>query len=234
MTWGSTMKPTVRKIREGLAALRRATRPTTGLELLLDSALAGALLGVLAQFLRQVPGALMSLGASTAPWVMIGFLLAVSASRDARAPRDAILVGTGTVAAYLFAWLVLYHLLFVLRESVSFAAGWREAAPWLVAAVPASPILGAVAALSHRRGPLGDACLAAPVAWSLPEALEILREGGSDAAAVLIPVAVLAALLIRMVAGERRVRAITLLGAAATLAALTVAVFPVVRNLIRS
>lgn len=164
-------------------------------------------MGVLAQLLRQVPGSLMSLGASTAPWVTVGFLLAVSASRGAHTPRRAVFAGTGTVAAYLLMWLVSYHLLFVLRESVPLAAGWREAAPWLIAAVPACPILGAVAALSHEPGLLGDTCLAAPIAWSLPEALgslthgwcaELVRECVGDAAAITIPVAVLVALLIRM------------------------------------
>ena len=108
----------------------------TSVSLLVNASLTGAILGVLAQFLRQISGALMYLGASTAPWVMVGFLLAVSASRRARTPRKAILIATGTVAAYLLAWLVSYHLLFVLRESVSLGAGWREAAPVTRHAIP--------------------------------------------------------------------------------------------------
>lgn len=221
-----TMNSTVQKVRE--------LPPVTSAGLWVEAFLAGVALGVVAQFLRQVPGPLMSLGASTAPWVMIGFLLAASASRGTRTPLRAILVATGTVAAYLLAWLVSYHLLFVLRESVRPAAGWREAVPWLVAAVPACPILGAIAALSHKRGLLGDVCLAAPIAWSLPEALGSLREGWADVAAIVIPVAVFAALLIRMAITERRVRAITLVPAAVTLGALALALFPVVRGLIRS
>lgn len=222
------MNSTVRKAPEMTATLRSSAG------LWVNAFLAGALLGVLAQFLRQAPGVLMSLGASTAPWVTVGFLLAASASRGALTPRKAIFVGTGTVAAYLLAWLVSYHLLFVLRESVPLAAGWREAVPWLVGAVPACPILGAVAALSHKPGILGDACLAAPIAWTLPEALGSLGQGWSVGSAVVIPVAVLAALLIRMAIAERRVHAITLLSAAVTLGTLAVALFPVVRSLIRS
>ncbi|QYR23762.1 hypothetical protein KZ483_13225 [Paenibacillus sp. sptzw28] len=190
--------------------------------------LTGAILGILAQFLRQVPGALMYLGASTAPWVMVGFLFAVSASRGVPTPRKAILVATGTIAAYLLAWLVSYHLLFVLRESVSLAAGWRQAAPWIVAAVPASPILGTIAALSHKRGILGDVCLAVPIAWSLPESLKSLTEGWLVGTAVITPVALFAAMLIHMAINERRVRAITLLATVVTLGALGIALFPVV------
>ncbi|WP_067933437.1 hypothetical protein [Alicyclobacillus kakegawensis] len=176
----------------------------------------------------------MDLGASTAPWVTFGFLLAVSASRGVRTPRKAIFVSTGTVAAYLLAWLVLYHLLFVLRFSLPLRDGWREAAPWLVAAVPACPILGAVAALSHKPGRLGDTCLAAPIAWTLPEALGSVGLGWSAVAAIVIPVAVFVALLIRMARAERRVHALTLLTAAVALGALGVALFPVVRSLIHS
>jgi hypothetical protein len=222
------MKSTVRKATEIIATLHSSVHPWV------IASLTGALLGVLAQFLRQVPGALMSLGASTAPWVMVGFILAASASRGARTLRKAIFVSTGTVVAYLLAWLVLYHLLFVLRESVPLAAGWREAVPWLVTAVPACPILGAVAALSHKPGRLGDTCLAAPIAWSLPEALGSLGQGWSGVAAIVIPVAVLFALLVRMTIVERRVRAITLLTAAVALGALGVFLFPAVRSLIPS
>lgn len=222
------MNSTVRKVPKMASTLHSST----GLKI--NAFFAGAVLGVLAQFLRQVPGMLMSLGASTAPWVTVGFLLAFSASRGVRAPYKAVLVSTGTMAAYLLAWLVSYHLLFVLRESVPLAAGWREAAPWLIAAAPACPILGAVAALSHKPGILGDACLAAPIAWTLPEALGSLKQGWSGGSAVVIPVAVLAALLIRMAVAERRVRAITLLPAAVTLGAFAVALLPAVRSLIRS
>ena len=60
------------------------------------------------------------------------------------------------------------------------------------------------------------------------------KEGWLVGAAVVIPVAVLAALLIHVAADERRVRAITLLVAAVALGALGVARFTVVRSLIRS
>lgn len=216
------MNPTFRKVPEMTAILHSSAHRWV------YASLAGVILGVLAQFIRQVPGALMSLGASIAPWVMVGFLLAFSASRGTRTPSKAILVATGTVAVYLLTWLVSYHLLFVLHESVSLAAGWRQAAPWLVAAVPASPILGTIAALSHKRGILGDVCLAVPIAWSLPESLKSLTEGWLVGTAIMTPVALFAAMLIHMAINERRVRAITLLATVVTVGALGIALFPVV------
>lgn len=231
------MNPIAEKLREFLTARSSAAQagalPATSIGLV-DACMVGAILGVAAQFLRQVPGVLMSLGAATAPWVMVGFLLAVLASRGTRTPGKAVRVASAIVAAYLFGWLVSYHLLFVLRESVSPAAGWREAAPWLAATVPASPILGTMAALSHKRGLIGDMCLAVPVAWLLPEAIETLRAGWFAGAAVVIPVAVLAVLLIRLAMNERRVRLVTLLAAAVMAGAVGVALFPIAKSLIPS
>jgi uncharacterized membrane protein len=70
-------------------------------------------------------------------------------------------------------------------------------------------------------------CLAAPIAWSLTEAFESLKEGWLVGAAVMTPVAVFTALLIYMVVKERRVRPIALLTAVAALGALGIALFPV-------
>lgn len=71
--------------------------------ILAGAVLAGLLSGVTAQFLRQIAGPLMILGASTAPWVTIGFVLAVWATRTAN------VLGAETMAAYLLAWLLSYQ-----------------------------------------------------------------------------------------------------------------------------
>lgn len=115
------MNSTVRKLPNVIATLR------SGAGLWINAALIGAIFGVLAQFIRQIPGVFMTLGASMAPWVVVGFLLAVSAAHRSNTTRKAIFISTGTVAAYLLAWLLLYHLLFVLRESVPFSDGWSQA-----------------------------------------------------------------------------------------------------------
>lgn len=230
------MKSIVRKTSEKIAthpsgAAQGAVSHAASPGLWIDAFLIGAILGVVAQFLRQAPGMLMDLGASTAPWVMAGFLLAFLAARGDHSPRKAILAAAGTMAAYLFAWLVSYHLLFVLLEEVPMAAGWREAMPWLILTVPASLALGTVAALSHKSGLLGDACLTTPIAWSLPEVVLGIKED-SGVSAVVIPVVALLAVLIGMTKRERPVRVVTLLSAAATFAALGSALYPLARILI--
>lgn len=203
-------------------------KPKTSVKILINTSLVGAILGVFAQFLRQMPGALLYLGASTTPWVMVGLLLAVLASRGAHTQRKAFLVATGNVAVYLIAWLVSYHLLFVIRESVSLAAGWRQAVPWLVIAIPASLLLGLIAAMSHKRGVIGDICLAVPIALSIPEILMYMKEGRLIGTAVMTPIVVLSSLLIYMAIKERRVSIFVVLSALVSLGALGIVLFPVV------
>lgn len=188
---------------------------------------------MIAQLLRQMSTPLMDIGAATAPWVSIGFAFAVWAIRRTWPLRNATTVAISVMAGYLFAWLVAYHGLFAVRQSVGLAAGWREAAPWLVLAVPAAPILGFVAARSHRAGLLGDLCLASPLAWSLPEILRSWGDGWPDGAAVAAAIAAVA-LLPPIVAGRRDVRLGRLVVASVVLGALALALSPIVLSQIRS
>jgi hypothetical protein len=191
--------------------------------------LAGVLFGLLAQVLRQIVGPLMDIGAATAPWVTIGFVIAVWATRRSRSAA----VGIGAMAAYLYAWLIAYHALFAVRESVGLAAGWREAAPWLVVAVPACLILGWIAARSHERGILGDVCLASPIAWSVPEIVYSVRQGSSGSAAVAAVIGALALLPLVLAAG-RDVRLGRVALAAVTLGVVALAVSPVLLSQVHS
>jgi hypothetical protein len=158
---------------------RPTTRPMASrrVGILAGVFLAGLLFGVTAQFLRQIEGPLMAVGAAIAPWVTIGFVLAARATRGSRSLGSASVLGAETMAAYLLAWILSYHGLFALRESVELSAGWREAFPWLVLAVPVCLVLGFVAALSHKSGILGDVCLALPITWSVPEVIDSLTQG---------------------------------------------------------
>jgi hypothetical protein len=122
--------------------------------------LIGLFVGATAQFLRQIVGPLMAVGGGIAPWVTIGFILAIWETRG-RPFRRASLLGVKTIAAYLLAWLLSYHGLFAVRESIGVFAAWREALPWLVIAGPMSVFLGLAAARSHKPGTLGDVCLGA-------------------------------------------------------------------------
>jgi len=195
--------------------------------------LAGVLCGLVAQVLRQIVGPFMDIGAATAPWVTIGFVIAVWATRKSTSPRTASAVGIGAMGAYLFAWLLAYHTLFAVRESVGLAAGWREAAPWLVVAAPACLILGWIAARSHERGILGDVCLASPIGWSVPEIVYSIRQGSSGSAAVAAAIGALALLPLVLAAG-RDVRLVRVAFASVTLGVLALALSPVLLGQIHS
>jgi hypothetical protein len=195
--------------------------------------LAGVLFGLIAQVLRQIVGPLMDIGAATAPWVTIGFVVAVWATRKTRPRRNAGRAGAGVMATYLFAWLIAYHGLFAVRESVGFAAAWREAVPWLVVAGPASIVLGFVAALSHRRGLLGDVCLASPIAWSMPEVIHSSQDGWSAGGIVVVVVAAVS-LLPLAVAARRDVRLVRVAFASVLLGGVALALSPVFLSQIHS
>jgi hypothetical protein len=72
----------------GLTAIRGARRNLT-----VEALFVGAGLGLIAQVLRQVQGEAMQVGAATAPWLTIGFALAVWTARRGVAGR--------VLAAYL-------------------------------------------------------------------------------------------------------------------------------------
>ena len=155
-------------------------------------AVGGVTLGIAAQLLRQIQGPPMALGGATAPWLTIGFLCAIWTTRRGERGGEANFLGIATVVVYLGSWLAAYHVTFAVRESVGQAAAWREAAPWLVLAGPASVVLGLAAATVHRRGAIADAALALPIAWSMPEILSAVRDGWSYAVVVAVPTVALA------------------------------------------
>ena len=195
--------------------------------------LAGVVFGLIAQVLRQIVGPLMDIGAATAPWVTIGFVIAVWATRKTRPLRTASRTGAWVTATYLFAWLVAYHCLFAVRESVGFAAAWREAAPWLVVAGPAAVVLGFVAARSHGRGLLGDVCLASPIAWSAPEIIRSSQQGWSAGGTVTVVIAAVA-LVPLVVAARRDVRLVRVALASVLLGGVALALSPLLLGQIHS
>ncbi len=175
----------------------------------------------------------MVLGAATAPWLTIGFVLAVWATRRSTSLKSGGGLGVSTTAVYLFVWLATYHATFAIRESVTQAAAWREAAPWLLLAGPAVLVLGVAAAAAHKSGIMGDVSLALPIAWSMPEITANLRPGWSYTAIVAIPTAALA--LLPLVAVDRReVRLVRLVVAWALLGVTGLELLPVLRSLIHS
>jgi hypothetical protein len=196
-------------------------------------ALAAFVLGVTAQLLRQVQEPFMALGAATAPWLTIGFLVAIWVTRQSAPIRRASGLGVATMAIYLFVWLLTYHVTFALRESVGLGAGWREAAPWLLVAVPASVVLGIAAAVANRGGLLGDICVAFPIAWSIPEIVANWKLDWLYAMVVVLPTAVLA-VSPPLVVRRRDVKVVRVAVAAILLAIICLSALPVMRSYIRS
>jgi hypothetical protein len=211
----------------------RPARPSSTARILALGALAGLVLGITAQFLRQIGAPVMALGAATASWLTLGFLFALWATRRSTSLRAASGLGIATMAVYLFVWLLSYHATFAIRESVTLADGWREAAPWLLLAGPVSVVLGVAAAVAHKRGLVGDVCLALPIAWSTPEVVALSREGWSYAVVVALPTAALA-LLPLLAVGRREVRLIRVVVVCGLFAIVGLALLPVARNYIPS
>jgi hypothetical protein len=150
---------------------------------------AGAMTGLLAQYLRQklgAGGAFAALGGSTAIWVSIGFVLARQTAAF-RPARDRIAWISVAAAAYLFAWLVAYHSLLGIRDHLDLAQVWPQMRYWMVAVAPACLVLGFIATESLRKDLLGDICLALPLGWSLSEIYSSARVGGDHIAVVSIP-----------------------------------------------
>lgn len=189
---------------------------------MVEALLGGIGLGVIAQLLRQVQGEAMQFGGATAPWLTIGFGLAVFAARRRAGGR--------VLAIYLLSWLVAYHVLYALGQSVAFSAAFREALPWLILTIPVCVALTPLTALARKKGIVGDACLAVPIAWSIPETLGNAQRGDvfvATATAML-------ALLPFAAAGRRDIRIATVAVAVVVFAAVALLVGPLVRSHIHS
>ena len=193
---------------------------------------AGLLLGFGAQLLRQIDGPVMKLGGALAPWLAVGFLLAIWASRERRF-RAGSWLGIATMGIYLLAWLFAYHATFAIRESVAQASAWREAAPWVLLAGPVSIVLGVVAAATHRNGAVGDASLAVPIALALPELALFVKEGPSHIIVVALPT-FLVALSPLLVVGRRDVNFLRVAVACIMLGIAGLIALPLVRSFIHS
>jgi hypothetical protein len=196
------------------------------------AALAGVVLGVTAQVMRQVNGSLMALGASIAPWLTIAFVLGVMAGRSIETARRRVLVAITTSGTYLLAWLMSYHALFSIRESVTIEGAWRGAAPWVALAGPTAVIMGILAAVAHEDGVVGDICLAVPVAWSLPEIITNWESGLLNAAAVGLPA--IAVAIWPIITIGRRVRLLVVAVGAVMIGGLGLAALPAILGRVHS
>ena len=158
----------------------------------------GLLLGAVAKYLGTLGRSLgpaglplVMLGMGTAVWVTAGFLIARRCAKG-RSLLDGIVWAGAAMAVYLSAWLLSYSFVFGLQQDGGFAAAWLNERIYFALAPIAAAGLGFVAAASWRTGWLADACLIAPIAWSVPEVVLAFSIGWQFVLAVGVPALALA------------------------------------------
>ncbi len=147
---------------------------------------AGLPAGATAQLLGYAGGAPWYLGAGMAFWVTLGFLV-TRRTAQVWAGRDRTAWACVVMAAYLFTWLLAYHVLYALLEHAPAVVVWDETRLWVAAVAPACAVLGVAATLSLRQGLAGDVCMALPLGWSLPEVVLAVQHGWSSALVAGLP-----------------------------------------------
>lgn len=172
--------------------------------------LMGVLLGVAAKLLGLLGEPATMLGQGVAFWITAGFLVARQAARG-KELLDGTVWASSTIAVYLGTWLLAYSAVYGLQDPGGFGAAWLNERIFFVLLPAASVVLGLVAAGSWRGDRLGDAALAAPLAWALPEAGLALGLGWRYAVVVGVPsvlIGVVPLLATRARPVDRRVYAI--------------------------
>lgn len=157
----------------------------------------GLVMGAIGQVLVLTGGVFAVLGDGAAIWATMGYLLARQASAG-RTTYDGIVWTGSAVSVYLLAWVFSHCAVRAVLGASSFSAAYGAASGLIVFAPVAAAALGAVAVLSKRAGWLGAACLAAPLAWSLPEMVARGLEGWQYAVVVSIPTLVVALVALRL------------------------------------
>lgn len=180
-----------------LAGGRTALARPLGSSIIGWALLYGIGLGAIAKLMGLVDGPLRFLGAGVAFWVTAGFLVARHAAKG-REPLDGTVWAGTTMAVYMGAWLLSYCAVFGLQSSAGFGAAWLNERIFFIITPAASALLGFIATASLRGDWFGDACLAAPIAWSLPEIGYALSQGWQYAALVALPMALLASVPLAM------------------------------------
>lgn len=187
-----------------LAIEADSPRLPVGEAILVWALLVGAVLGAVAKLLGGV-NALVLLGQGVAVWVSAGFLFARRAAKG-RDMLDATVWAGTTMAVYLGLWLLGYCAVFGVQQSSGFAAAWLDERVFFIIAPAASAIFGLVATASWRSDWIGDAFLAAPIAWSLPEVALAASQGWLHVATAAVPALVVACIPLAMSRSRRHSR----------------------------
>jgi hypothetical protein len=174
-----------------------------GVVAFIHACILGLLAGAIAQYLRQSGNALSTLGGATAPWITAGFLLSLRVARR-RSTYEGAVWASAVLATYLLAWLLSYHTVFAIRESVDASLAWLDARSFVAAVTPVCIVLGLIAAFSYHKGLLGYVCVALPLGWSLPEAYLAVQRGWSYAIVVALPTLALSAIPLIAIRVQKR------------------------------
>lgn len=148
---------------------------------------AGLVVGLIAKLLGEAGNqALGSLGTGMAIWLGIGFIMVSELTRKWQV-ANGLWWTCALVATYLYAWLLAYHLTYLLLDSAPGWTVWGESRLWVAAVAPSCVVLGILATCSLKTGHLAEVCLAIPIAWSLPEVVSAVHHGWSYALIVGAP-----------------------------------------------
>ncbi len=165
------------------------------------AACVGVVGGLLASLARSAgPEWLAGVAGGIAVWITVGFLVA----RATRNLRSALLVAV----VYQASWLLLFYVTQRVVIDGATIRIVRDAIPWLVLLLPGACLIGLVAHGSLQGGPVGDACLTLPLAWSTQEALRELGRGPGFVVGAAITV-VVGALPLVLERRNRRVHPVT-------------------------
>ncbi len=163
---------------------------------------AGGLSAGAAARLLQLYGSrgLILVGAGLALWLTLTFV----AGRLGGSARWSVI---GSLL-FLSAWIVGYYVTDAVQLGVPVATMWPVAKPWVTLVIPVSCVIGIIANRSTRAGVKGDAALALPLAWSIPEgALAVHVEAPWPA---FIATLVIVGSAVALIAAERHGRPVNL------------------------
>lgn len=165
--------------------------------------LAGAMLGALAKLLGLIDGPMMVLGQSVAVWMTTGFLIARLAASEEDS-TDGAVRASSAMAAYLGTWLLAYTLVYGIQDPGGFRAAWLNERVFFILLPATAGVVGLLVSASRRTGAIGDMALAAPLAWTVPEAIAMSLTGWQYALLAAVPSLFLGAVPL-LTRGERRV-----------------------------
>lgn len=159
---------------------------------LLSASVTGAIAGALAEVLMQIGGRFAYLGSGVAFWMTAGFLVTRLAVPYKTSQAERTVWAGATMVVYLLAWIFAFCVAYGTLGPSSLWVAWYGKLGFVIFAPVLGALIGVAASLSLRPGWIGDACIAAPIAWSLPEVVVNAARGWQSIVAVSLPTLLIA------------------------------------------